>query len=281
LLNMVSKLNFNRSFSSLSDWLTRYWLHVIFWLVFGAVIAFFILAFVGLVLYGTQDSYWAIFQNSEFRFALGFTLKTTLMATVAAVGTALPCGYILARYSFPGKLVLDTLLDLPLILPPLVSGMALLILFGPLLGRSLSQIGINIVFSTWGVVIAQWFIAFPFAMKTFREAFGAIDLRYEKIARTLGCTPSQVFGRVTLPMSRRGIGAGVAMTWARTLGEFGATAMLAGVTRMKTETLSAAIFLNMSMGEIRFAIAIAIVLFLAAMMVLTFFKILIRQEERR
>lgn len=278
---MVSKPNFNTVRSGRQAWLLRYWLHALFWLVFGAVIAFFTLVFAGLVLYGNRDSYSAIFRNPEFRFALGFSLKTTLVATLAAAVTALPCGYILARYSFPGRVLLDTLLDLPLILPPLVSGVALLILFGPILGPSLATVGINIVFSTWGVIIAQWFIAFPFAVKTFKEAFQAIDLRYEKIARTLGCTPAQVFGRVTLPMARRGIGAGVAMAWARTLGEFGATAMLAGITRMKTETLSAAIFLNMSIGEIRFALAIAIVLFLIAMLVLIFFKILTRQEERR
>ncbi|HBF37187.1 MAG TPA: ABC transporter [Firmicutes bacterium] len=253
---------------------------MLFWLIFGVVIAFFSLVFIGLILYGAQDSYWTLFQNSEFRFALEFTLKTTCIATAVAVGTAMPCGYILARYVFPGKVILDTLLDLPLILPPLVSGMALLILFGPILGRNLAKIGINIVFSAWGVIIAQWFVAFPFAVRTFKEGFEAIDLRYEKIARTLGCTPAEVFKRVTLPMARRGIGAGVAMTWARTLGEFGATAMLAGVTRMKTETLSAAIFLNMSIGEIRFALAIAIVLFLTAMLVLTAFKILTRQEKR-
>jgi molybdate transport system permease protein len=278
LPNMDLKLNFNW-FDGL-QWLRGYWLHIFFWLIFGVVIAFFSLVFIGLVLYGAQDSYWALFQNPEFRFALEFTLKTTFIATALAAGTALPCGYILARHSFPGKVVLDTLLDLPLILPPLVSGMALLILFGPILGRDLAKIGLNIVFSAGGVIIAQWFVAFPFAVRTFKEAFAAIDLRYEKIARTLGCSPAEVFKRVTLPMARRGIGAGIAMTWARTLGEFGATAMLAGVTRMKTETLSAAIFLNMSIGEIRFALTIAIVLFLTAMLVLTVFKILTRQEQR-
>lgn len=277
--NMGSRPNFNRNRPGCFNWLIHYWLHTGFWLIFGAVIIFFALVFAGLILYGTH-SYLTIFRNPEFLFALGFTLKTTLMATLAAVATAVPCGYILARYSFPGKVILDTLLDVPLILPPLVSGLALLILFGPVLGRSLAKIGVNIVFSTWGVVLAQWLIAFPFAVKTFKEAFMVIDLRYEKIARTLGCTPPQVFKRVTLPMARRGIGAGVAMTWARTLGEFGATAMLAGVTRMKTETLSAAIFLNMSIGEIRFALTIALVLFLAALLILTLFKILTRQEER-
>lgn len=278
--NMGLKRNFNRLLSGGFQLVTGHWLQGLFWLIFVTVIAFFSLVFMGMILYGAQDSYRALFQNSEFRFALEFTLKTTLLATVVAVVTALPCGYVLARHSFAGKVILDTLLDLPLILPPLVSGMALLILFGPLLGENLAQFGFNIVFSAWGVVIAQWFVAFPFAVKTFQEAMAAIDLRYEKIARTLGCTPAEVFRRVTLPMARRGIGAGIAMTWARTLGEFGATAMLAGVTRMKTETLSAAIFLNMSIGEIRFALAIAIVLFLTAMMVLTFFKILTRQEKR-
>ncbi len=278
--DMGSKFSFNwRTFGGIRR-LAVNWLQMLFWMVFAAVIVFFGLVFIGMFLYGAPDSYWALFQNPEFRFALEFTFKTTLIATAVAVGTALPCSYILARYSFPGKVIVDTLLDLPLILPPLVSGMALLILFGPILGQKLAQIGINIVFTAGGVIITLWFIAFPFTVKTFKEAFAAIDLRYEKIARTLGCSPAEVFKRVTLPMASRGIGAGVAMTWARTLGEFGATAMLAGVTRMKTETLSAAIFLNMSIGEIRFALAIAIILFLTAMLVLTVFKILTRQEKQ-
>lgn len=239
---------------------------------------FLLLIFSGLIWFGTKNSWTAVFQNPEIRFAVRFTLKTTIIATLGASFTAIPCGYILARQSFPGKVLVDMLLDLPIILPPLISGVALLILFGPFLGNKFANLGINIVFSPWGVVIAQWFIALPFAVRMFRESFAGVDPRYENIARTLGCSPRQVFLRVTLPMARRGIWAGIAMTWARTLGEFGATAMVAGTTRMKTETLAIAVFLNMSIGELQLAISLSLVMFLAAMVILLLFKTLVYRK---
>jgi molybdate transport system permease protein len=230
------------------------------------------LIFGGLVAYGFQNPLTGLWENPEFRFALGFTLKTTLLATGAAVLSALPCAYQLARTDFRGKAILETLLDLPIVLPPLVSGVALLILCGPLLGATLTRFGFEVVFSERGVVVAQWFMAFPFAVKTFRQAFESVDRRYESIARTLGYTPARLFFRVAIPMAGRGLANGTALAWARTVGEFGATAMLAGVTRLKTETLAAAIFLNMSVGELRLAVAIAVILFLAAMVILAGFR---------
>ncbi len=256
------------------------WLLVVFWLVVIATLFFFGLIFIGLLIYGSQISWKEVLGNPEVRFATGLTLKTTLLAALLALITALPCAYVLARYHFPGKIFLDTLLDLPLVLPPLVSGLALLILFGPVLGHIFARLGIAIVFTTGGVVVAQWFIAVPFTVKMLRETFEGIDSRYERMARVLGCTWAKAFFTVTLPMAGRGIGAAAAMTWARTLGEFGATAMLAGVTRMKTETLPVAIFLNMSIGELRLAIAISLMLFLTAMLILGFFKILTRRKVR-
>jgi molybdate transport system permease protein len=252
------------------------WVTGVFGLIFGLVILLILAVFVAMVGYGTQGAMRRLSVNPEFRFAVGFTLRTSLWATAGAALTGIPCGYVLARYEFRGKILADLLLDLPVVLPPLITGVALLILFGPVLGAGLSRLGLNVVFSPLGVVVAQWFVALPLAIKMFREAFAAIDPRYEKIGRTLGGSADRVFWRVTLPMARRGVGAGVAMAWARTLGEFGATAMLAGVTRMKTETLAAAVFLNMSMGQVKLAVGIAVLMFGAAILVLLAFKIWLR-----
>ncbi len=241
--------------------------------VFGLVTLFFGVIFAGLVGYGLQNAGLDWWRNPEFRFALGFTLQTTVVATLGATVLGLVCGYWLARHDFPGKVLLETLLDLPIILPPLVSGIALLILFGPVWGGTLRRLGWEVVFTERGVILAQWFIALPLALKTFKQAFAEVDLRYENIARTLGCTPAGRFFRVALPMARRGIVNGIAMAWARTVGEFGATAMLAGVTRFKTETMAAAIFLNMSIGELRMAVAVSVVLFGLAMLVLVLFRL--------
>lgn len=253
---------------------------IFFWLVLGFVAVFMLILLGGLFLYGKGAAFFTVLQHPEFRFAVGFTLWTTLLATFFAALCALPCGFVLSRHSFPGKVLVDTLLDVPIVLPPLVSGVALLILFGPILGDSLARAGLDVVFSTRGVVVAQWFIALPFAVKTFRQAFDAIDPRLEKIARTLGYSPGRVFLRVTFPLAKNGILGGLTMAWARTLGEFGATAMLAGVTRLKTETLSVAIFLNMSIGDLQFAMITSIIMLVVAMVLLVTFKVLTGTEVR-
>ena len=248
------------------------------WLIFIVVALFFLLLIIGLIAYSDLDTLLNVLSQPEFHFALKFTLWTSLLATVLAAITALPCGYLLARYKLPGDVLLDTLLDMPIVLPPLVSGVALLILFGPFLGKHLAQEGIDIVFTPKGVVIAQWFIATPFAVKTFKQSFAAIDRRMEKVARTLGFSPPMVFLKVTLPLARNGLIGGSMMAWARAIGEFGATAMLAGITRMKTETLSVAVFLNMSIGDIQFAISTAVVMLFISLLLLVFIRMLLRKE---
>ncbi|AGK99867.1 NifC-like ABC-type porter [Desulfoscipio gibsoniae DSM 7213] len=252
--------------------------YAVFWLVLILMTVFMLLLIGGLFIYGNWTAITDICHNAEFHFAIIFTLWTTVLATLLAGLTAIPCGYLLARYNFPGKVLVDTLMDVPIVLPPLVSGVALLILFGPILGDSLAKIGLDIVFSERGVVVAQWFIATPFAIKTFKNAFSSIDLRLEKMARTLGYPPEKVFLRVSLPLAKNGLLGGLTMAWARTLGEFGATAMLAGIVRMKTETLSVAVFLNMSIGDLQFSLVMAIIMLLLALALLTILKIVTKTE---
>jgi molybdate transport system permease protein len=250
----------------------------VFWLIFILMILFLLLIIVGLLTYTDAESMATVLQQPEFHFAIRFTLETSVVATLLAVVFALPSGYILSRYNIPGRAFIDTLLDIPIVLPPLVSGIALLIFFGPLFGEQLERVGISVVFSQLGVVIAQWFIAAPFAIRSFIQAFNSIDQRMERVARTLGFSPVRVFVKVTLPLAKGGLLGGIMMAWARALGEFGATAMLAGITRMKTETLSVAVFLNMSIGDMEFAIATSIVMLIIALLVLVGLKMLARSE---
>ncbi len=251
-----------------------------FWLIFGFAILFLLLLIAGLLSHSDTKTVINVLKEPEFFFALKFTLWTSLLATAFAAIIALPCGYILSRYKLPGSAFFDTLLDIPIVLPPLVSGIALLIFFGPILGEHLAELGINVVFTPLGVIIAQWFVATPFAIKIFKQTFLSIDQRMEKVARTLGCSPTMVFVKVTLPLAKSGIIAGIMMSWTRALGEFGATAMLAGIIRMKTETLSIAIFLNMSIGDMKFAISTAIVMLLIAMVLLIVMKTVLRNKVR-
>ncbi|NLV16118.1 MAG: ABC transporter permease [Syntrophomonadaceae bacterium] len=246
--------------------------------IFAGLILFQAVLIGGLFYYGSWAAIAAVIQQPEFHFALKLTLWTSLVATALTAFVALPSGYVLSRCRIPGQAFVDTLLDIPIVLPPLISGIALLILFGPLLGEHLTKLGLEIVFSPRGVVIAQWFIATPFAIKAIKQAFDSIDPRMEKVARTLGFTPGRVFCKVTLPLAKNGIISGLIMAWTRALGEFGATAMLAGITRMKTETLSVAIFLNMTVGDLEFAISTAIVMLMIALISLVILKVFLRTE---
>jgi len=247
--------------------------------VFAITTLLTFLVVASLVMFGRWQGVASLPANAEFRFSLFFTLGTTVLATILGVVTALPAAYVLQRFRFAGKVLAETVLEIPILLPPLVSGVALLIFFGPLLGRGMAALGLDIVFSPRGVVVAQWFVAFPMGIKVFREAFAAVDHRFEMVARTLGCSPGQAFFRVALPMARRSLASGVVVMWARTLGEFGAVAMLAGITMMRTETLASLIFMNISMGDINFAVATSIVMLFLAGLLLVAFKVLAGRKD--
>ena len=185
----------------------------------------------------------------------------------------IPTGYLLARRSFKGKIILDTLLDLPLAMTPLVAGVGLLFLFGQdLLGRMTTSLGIHVLFSPYGAVLAQAFIATPIMTRSSKAAFMAVNPRYEMAAQTLGLRPYQVFFRITLPMARHGILAGTILSWARAVGEFGATLMVAGATRFKTETLPIAVYLNISSGELGIALSCALLLIATGFILLLLLK---------
>ncbi len=200
----------------------------------------------------------ATFASAEIRFALCLTLLTSGTATMIAVLLGVPAGHFLARQVFRGKILIDTLVDLPMTMTPLVAGVGLLFLLGSDGVRQvLDRLGIELLFTPWGAILAQTLIATPIMTRTSRAAFAAIDTRFEQAAQTLGLKPSQVFLRVALPMAGPVLLSGVVLCWARAVGEFGATLMVAGATRFKTETLPIAVFLNISSGELGIALVCA------------------------
>jgi molybdate transport system permease protein len=211
----------------------------------------------------------ATLDKAEFLFALQLTLLTSGAATLAAIVVGVPAGYFLARHSFRGKVLIDTLIDLPMIMTPLVAGVGLLFLLsqGPV-RRVLEGLGIELLFSPWGAVLAQSLIVTPIMTRTSRSAFAALDGRYEQAAQTLGLKPFQVFLRICLPMARSVILSGVVLCWARAIGEFGATLMVAGATRFRTETLPIAVYLNISSGELGMALVCAWMLIMTGFLVL-------------
>lgn len=236
-------------------------------IVFSLLLAFFILAqIICIVTHTTLQALITSVCSKELQFAIELSLITSVISTILCIIISIPAAYALARYDFPGKSLINTILDAPLALPPLVAGVGLLIMFGTTsFGKELAEVGIVFVFTPLGIIIAQFFVNVPFMFRILRGTFQGINPRYENVAKTLGCTEARAFWHVTLPMAKNGLLAGSIITWSKGIGEFGAALMVAGATRMKTETLPISLYLNMSCGELNLAIASATVLIIISL----------------
>lgn len=211
--------------------------------------------------------------SGEIWFSIRLSLITSVISTLLCILVSLPSAYVLARYSFRGKTLLNTILNVPLALPPLVAGLGLLILFGTTgFGKGLADLGIRFVFTPAGIVLAQFFVNVPFTFRVLRSTFQDINPRYEYVAQTLGYTEAGAFRRVTLPMAKSGILAALVITWCRSIGEFGAVLMIAGATRFQTETLPTSLYLNMLSGDLDMAVAAAAILIVISLVMLFFFE---------
>lgn len=188
--------------------------------------------------------------------------------------------YLLAMKSFKGKEILDTLVDLPISMPPLVAGLALLILLGgnSKFGRLLIDHGVDLLFSKKGIIIAQLFVSIPFLIKSTKDAFESINKDLIKAALSLGASEFRMFRTILLPLAKKGIYTGMIMTWARALGEFGATSMVAGCIPSRTETMTVAIYQNAMSGEAPAAIAVALLLLVFSFTLLLVFKSRVRVQ---
>jgi molybdate transport system permease protein len=193
--------------------------------------------------------------------ALQLSLITTTAATLISVCFGLPVAYLLARRRFPGRNLLETLVTMPTVLPPVVAGVALLLTFGRfgLLGQYLSLLGIDIPFTTVAVVMAQTFVAAPFFINSTKAGLEQLDQRYELAAYTLRASPFYTFFRVVLPLIRPALLSGIGLSWARALGEFGATITFAGNFPGTTQTLPIAVYMA-SESDLDKAIAISVLL---------------------
>lgn len=212
----------------------------------------------------------AVLTSATARDALGLSLLTSVLATVLAAVLGLPLALLLARSDLPGRRLLRGVVLLPLVLPPVVAGTALLAVLGRrgLLGAPLERAtGIVLPFSTAGVVLATTFVALPFLVITVEGALRQLDTRHEAAAATLGARPWTVLRRVTLPSIRPALVAGLALTWARALGEFGATITFAGSLQGRTRTLPLAVFVALE-GDRDLAVALSLVLVVVSLVVI-------------
>ena len=209
--------------------------------------------------------------------ALRLSLITTAVSLLATVTFGTPIAYLLARYTFRGKVLLEALLDLPLVLPPVVAGLALLLLVGRrgLLGAPLAAIGLHVPFTSTAVVLAQLFVASPLYIRSMKAAFRSTPWSLEAAAITLHATRLRAFRRVTLPLTFPAFIEGCVLTWTRALGEFGATIVVAGSLAGRTQTMPLAIYAELE-RNLDAALAMGAILTLAAFGLLLLFRRLTR-----
>ena len=219
-------------------------------------------------------------QKPEIQAAFKLTLVSCSAAALLSVWVGTPLGYVLSRYQFPGRTIVDTLVDIPIVLPPLVMGLSLLILFHLKIGDweletwLRDTVGFPVTYRWPAVVLAQFSVACAFAVRTMRVTFDQINPRAEDVARTLGCSRGQAFMQVALPQAWRGMIAAATIAWARALGEFGPILVFAGATRMRTEVLSTTVFLELSIGNLNAAVAVSLLMVLMAVVVLLILRAL-------
>lgn len=214
--------------------------------------------------------------NGAVLGALGLSLMTTAVSLGLTLVLGTPLAYLLARRSFRGRSIMETIVDLPIVLPPSVAGLALLLLLGRrgVLGGALDLVGISIPFTTLAVVLAQTFVAAPFFIRSARAGFAAVDRDIEDAARVDGAGEREVFRWVTVPLASAALAAGAVMSWSRALGEFGATIMFAGNVEGRTQTLPLVVYGEFGAGDLDASIAAASILVLAAFGVLVSVRVL-------
>jgi len=230
---------------------------------------FLLLPLLGLLLRAPWSGLPELLAEPPVREALRLSLVSAGLATALSLIVGIPLAWVLARCDFPGRRLVRALVTLPLVLPPVVGGVALLAAFGRrgVLGPALSDVGVSLPFTTAGVVLAEAFVAMPFLIITVEGALATSDQRYEEAARTLGARGWTVFRRVTLPLVAPSIAAGTVLCFARALGEFGATITFAGSFPGTTQTMPLSVYLALETNP-EGAIALALVLLAVSLLVL-------------
>lgn len=239
-----------------------------------AFLVAFVLAVLALILadvfYTSPAAMLEVLRSPEVRHAIYLSLVTSAVTLVLVVCFSVPVGYALSRYRFPGSVLVDAVVDLPIVLPPVVIGVSLLVFFHTAVGQWIERIPwLGFVYTPKGIVLCQFFVSASYGIRAAKASFDAVDLRLEHLALTLGCTHGRAFRMVALPMARNGLAAGAVMAWARAVGVFGPLMVFAGAVRMKTEVMPTTVYLELSIGRIEPALAVAMLMLAIAMVALT------------
>jgi len=250
------------------------------WLLISLPVLFFLTAPVVAILLRVSPA--GLLENLNNRTvvqAISLSLTTTAITLVISMVAGTPVAYLLARYRFRGRMVLDTLIDLPMVLPPSVAGIALLVAFGRrgLFGSYLTDAGIELAFTQAAVVLAQTFVAAPFYIKAAIAGFAGVERDLEQAAQIDGAGAWQVFRYITLPLAATSLIGGAVMTWARALGEFGATIIFAGNFPGRTQTMPLAIYLGFEL-DLNIALTLSVLLLGTSFAVLFVVKRVLRRH---
>jgi molybdate transport system permease protein len=268
-----------RHASRASEWSWGTGQHKLLLIASLPITLFLLLPLVALVLRISPAQLLANLLNEQAGQAIWLSMVTTLVTLALTIVAGTPLAYLLARRAFRGRTLLDTLIDLPMVLPPSVAGIALLVAFGRrgLLGQYFSAVGLEIAFTPVAVVLAQTFVAAPFYIKAAMAGFAAVDRELEQAAALDGAAGLGILRYVTLPLAGSALLAGAVMTWARALGEFGATIIFAGNFPGRTQTMPLAIYLGFEL-ELNLALSLAVMLLAVSFVVLFFVRRVLRQH---
>lgn len=269
-------MEFRRTLNRVASWLGR---GLVILLAGGAVL-FVVLPLLALGWRSYQEQAWTLVPESSVQQAARLSFSTTLISLGIILILGTPLAYILARWTFRGKKLVSILIQLPIVLPPAVAGLALLITFGRrgLLGATLQDWDIRIVFTPRAVIMAQVFVAMPFYVRAAQVGFRIVDRDIEEAALVDGATPWGRFVRITLPLSRKALVSGALLSWARALGEFGATILFAGSLQGRTQTMPLLIY-SVFERDVNAAIWTALVLVGLAFLALVLLFLLSREND--
>jgi molybdate transport system permease protein len=213
-----------------------------------------------LFLFFRADTLWETVSSARTMFSIRLSVVAATAATALSLCVAIPAAFALSRYEFPGKIVVDAVLELPMIVSPAALGAMLLIFFNNPMGLWIQEHGAQFVFTSYGVILAQFVTVCGVSARLLKAAMDEIPVRFETVAESMGASPLRAFLTVTLPLSKRGVYAAAILSWAKAMGEFGATITIAGSMSMKTETLPIAIFMRLASAEIEGTVVLILIL---------------------
>jgi molybdate transport system permease protein len=250
------------------------------WALSLPLLLFLLLPLLALIFYSSPAEIAANLALPQVRQAIALSLRTSSWATLASVLLGTPVAYLLARRQFPGRILLDNLIDLPIVLPPAVAGLSLLLIFGRRgwVGAWLDGWGVRVTFTEVAVIIAQTFIAVSLFIRAASIGFAAVEPELEDAAAIDGANSWQVFWRISAPLAQRALLTGIALAWARALGEFGATIIFAGNFPGRTQTMPLAIYLGFEL-DLDVAVTLSVILVACSFVVLLLIKAVFGRDD--